>query len=206
MMREFKGRPVIPGNTEAVALVSKNGFNTLASYQKSLMFGDEKGTCSDQNNPDIYGKAHLEKTGATLGTREGRIVVGDYVLTEEDYLARRVFPDEIARNCYEFDSHDLRKKGSKAEYEAAYTAGESHGIPYRCLTPKTLKNVLVAGKCISAERRVMGSVRIMATCLSTGEAAGMAGAFALGVEGCDVHAVDTDKLRLRLKEVGAYIL
>ena len=55
-MRQFKGRPVIPGSAKAQALVSHGGFNTLASYQKSLMFGDKKGACSDQNNPDIYGK------------------------------------------------------------------------------------------------------------------------------------------------------
>lgn len=55
-MRQFKGRPVIPGSAKAQALVSHSGFNTLASYQKSLMFGDKKGACSDQNNPDIYGK------------------------------------------------------------------------------------------------------------------------------------------------------
>jgi hypothetical protein len=55
-MRQFKGRPVIPGSAKAQALVSHGGFNTLASYQKSLMFGDKKGACSDQNNPDLYGK------------------------------------------------------------------------------------------------------------------------------------------------------
>ncbi len=55
-MRKFQGRVVIPGKAAAEALVSKGGFNTLASYQKSLLFGDKKGTCSDQNNPDIYGK------------------------------------------------------------------------------------------------------------------------------------------------------
>ena len=133
--------------------------------------------------------------------------MGDYVLTEEDYLTRRSFPDEIARNCYEFDSHDLKKKEQcKPEYEIVYKAGESHGIPYRCLTPKGLKNVLMAGKCISAKRRVMGAVRIMATCLSTGEAAGMAAAHAVKSESCDVHSVDTEKLRSRLKEEGAYIL
>ena len=78
MIREFKGRPVISGNTEAVALVSKNGFNTLASYQKSLMFGDEKGTCSDQNNPDIYGKA-LKGAALclpqTIGSTTGGMVI-----------------------------------------------------------------------------------------------------------------------------------
>ena len=55
-MRKFQGRVVIPGKATAEALVSKGGFNTLASYQKSLLMGDKKGTCSDQNNPDIYGK------------------------------------------------------------------------------------------------------------------------------------------------------
>ena len=158
-------------------------------------------------HPDIYKNSHLEKTSAVLGTREGRIIVGDYVLTEEDYLSRRTFPDEIARNCYEFDSHDLNKsKDGKLEYEVAYQKGESHGIPYRCLTPKNLQNVLVAGKSISAKRRVMGSVRVMATCLSTGEAAGMAAAHTLQTDGCNVHSVDTEFLRKRLKEEGAYIL
>ena len=55
-MREFKGRVVVGGTCTATALVSKNGFNTLASFQKALMFGDKEATCSDQNNPDLYGK------------------------------------------------------------------------------------------------------------------------------------------------------
>src|SRR5574344_1527618 len=56
MKKGFKGRPVVKGNVTAVALVSKGGFNTLASYQHSLMFGDKSGKCSDQNNSDLYGK------------------------------------------------------------------------------------------------------------------------------------------------------
>lgn len=56
MSRQFKGRCIVPGNTVAAALKSSVGFNTLASYQKCLMFGDKKAKCSDQNNPDLYGK------------------------------------------------------------------------------------------------------------------------------------------------------
>ena len=56
MAKVFKGRPVVPGKATATALVSQAGFNTLASYQKSLLFGDKNATCSDQNNPDLYGK------------------------------------------------------------------------------------------------------------------------------------------------------
>lgn len=55
-MKEFKGRVVTPGSATATALVSHGGFNTLASFQKSLQFGDKEAKCGDQNNPDIYGK------------------------------------------------------------------------------------------------------------------------------------------------------
>lgn len=55
-MKAFKGRPVVPGKSEATALVSTQGFNTLASFQKSLMSGDQKAVCSDQNNAALYKK------------------------------------------------------------------------------------------------------------------------------------------------------
>lgn len=55
-MKEFKGRTVTPGTVTAEALVSHGGFNTLASFQKSLQFGDKEAKCGDQNNPDIYKK------------------------------------------------------------------------------------------------------------------------------------------------------
>ena len=53
-MRTFKGRPVVPGTVEATALVSHNGFNTLASFQNALQFGDKQAKCGDQNNTDIF--------------------------------------------------------------------------------------------------------------------------------------------------------
>lgn len=77
-MKKFKGRVIAKGSAKAKALVSRNGFNTLASYQKSLMFGDKKGTCSDQNNPDVYGK---ELAGSalclpqTIGSTTGGMVL-----------------------------------------------------------------------------------------------------------------------------------
>ena len=55
-MKEFKGRVVTPGTASATAVVSHGGFNTLASFQKSLQFGDKQAKCGYQNNPDLYGK------------------------------------------------------------------------------------------------------------------------------------------------------
>lgn len=55
-MKTFKGRPVVSGKAEAKALVTKSGFNTLASFQNSLLMGDKTAKCGDQNNTDVYGK------------------------------------------------------------------------------------------------------------------------------------------------------
>lgn len=55
-MKTFQGRVVTPGCAQAEALVSHGGLNTLASFQKSLQFGDKQAKCGDQNNPDLYGK------------------------------------------------------------------------------------------------------------------------------------------------------
>ncbi len=85
-----------------------------------------------------------------------------------------------------------------------YGEGESHGIPYRCLTPRGLNNVLVAGRCISCDRAVQGSIRVMPPCLAMGEAAGLAAALA-GKTTKNVHEIDIDLLRRRLREEDAYL-
>lgn len=77
-MKKFQGRVVIEGTAKAEALVTHGGFNTLASYQKCLMFGDKKATCSDQNNPDLYGKEMVNKAlclPQTIGSTTGGMVL-----------------------------------------------------------------------------------------------------------------------------------
>ena len=164
--------------------------------------------------PETFGNAMLVSTGSVVGIRETRRVVGDYVLTLDDYLARRSFPDEICRNSYFIDIHHSLKditKNNTGRYEGVldeirYGKGESHGIPYRCLLPRGLKNVLVAGRSISCERIVQGSVRVMPVCLAMGEAAGLAAAMAVAAgDGADVHRVDTADLRRRLQRHGGYL-
>lgn len=77
-MKQFKGRIVVPGTCTAEALVSHAGFNTLASYQMALMFGDKKVTCGDQNNPDLYKKPLAGKAlclPMTIGSTTGGMVL-----------------------------------------------------------------------------------------------------------------------------------
>ena len=77
-MKTFKGRVVVPGTCEAEALVSRGGFNTLASFQKSLMFGDKTAKCGDQNNEDLYGLPMEGKAlclPQTIGSTTGGMVL-----------------------------------------------------------------------------------------------------------------------------------
>ncbi len=78
MAKEFKGRVVTPGTVTAEALVSHSGFNTLASYQMALMFGDKKVKCGDQNNRDLYKKSMIGKAlclPETIGSTTGGMVL-----------------------------------------------------------------------------------------------------------------------------------
>ena len=77
-MKQFKGRVIVPGTCTVEALVSRNGFNTLASYQMALMFGDKKVKCGDQNNPDIYKQSMIGKAlclPQTIGSTTGGMVL-----------------------------------------------------------------------------------------------------------------------------------
>jgi len=168
-----------------------------------------------------FANSFLVATGSLLGARETRRIMGDYVLTIQDYLERRSFPDEICRNAYGIDVHSSKEESLSLAAKSidevrklirqrtrGLGKGESFGVPYRCLTPRGIANLLVAGRCISTDRLVNGSVRIMACCLNTGEAAGLAAAMAAldrGKEGPNVHAVDAKELRRRLKGYGAYL-
>lgn len=77
-MKKFKGRVVVPGSCRAEALVTHGGFNTLASYQMAMMFGDKEVKCGDQSNPDIYKKSMLGKAlclPMTIGSTTGGMIL-----------------------------------------------------------------------------------------------------------------------------------
>ena len=77
-MKEFHGRVIAPGTVTAEAVVTHGGFNTLASLQGALQFGDKKATCGDQNNPDLYNKQMLGKAlclPQTFGSTTGGLVL-----------------------------------------------------------------------------------------------------------------------------------
>lgn len=159
--------------------------------------------------PEAFGNACLAQTAPLLGIREGRRIAGEYRFTAEDYIARRTFEDEIGRNAYYIDVHGCRKEetgGNNPHLKfERYGRGESHGIPYRCLVPRDLDNVLASGRCISSDRAANGSLRVMPVCLVTGQAAGTA-AHLLAASGVPARELDAGRLRNVLRENGAWFL
>lgn len=119
-----------------------------------------------------FGSAHLAGVAPRIGVRESRRVVGEYVLTGDDVVAGRSFETAVARGAHHVDLH-----GSGTDQTRVPVAdGGSYDIPYECLVPAGLENVLVAGRCLSADREAFGSARVIAQCVGTGQAAGAAAA------------------------------
>lgn len=145
--------------------------------------------------------AYLEQTASALGVRETRRIRGRYVLSGDDVLAGADFPDTVARASCPVDVHGSHD-GGRGDYRALK---RSYGIPYRCLTAEAVKNLVVTGRPISADRIAHSSLRRMAPGSALGEAAGVAAALAAGSTDRDLRAVSVTDLRRILKGHGAVL-
>jgi hypothetical protein len=146
-----------------------------------------------------FEKSYFAKTAPFLGIRETRRIVGHYTMTQEDVLGCRHFEDSIAVASYPIDIHRPGDEGCTLIW-----CGDCYDIPFRSLLPQKVKNLIVAGRCISTTHEAMGAIRVMATCMAMGEAAGRAAKQAVRA-GIAPTEVDVKKLQAELREHGAYL-
>ena len=149
----------------------------------------------------------LEWVGMLPGSREGRRLIGDYILNENDILSNRQFEDAVAYGGWPMDIHtakglyDFDELPSRViSFDGAYT------IPYRSYYSKNISNLMMAGRDISASKMAMGSTRVMGTCAIGGQAAGTAAALCIKYD-CNPRGVGehiTELQQLLLKD-DAYI-
>jgi hypothetical protein len=147
-----------------------------------------------------FEKAYVAGSAITIGVRESRRIIGEYVLTPEDVLEGREFEDAVGRGGYCVDDH----QPDGTIYHLHAKDGTSFGIPYRCLLPQRVENLLAAGRIISATHVASGSVRVMGQCMATGHAAGTAAALAAG-KGCTPRELNRKLLLDTLKEQKAIL-
>lgn len=143
--------------------------------------------------------SYFTKTAPFLGIRETRRILGHYVMDRDDILSCRRFEDAIAVASYPIDLHRPNDKGCTLEW-----CGDCYDIPYRSLVPQAVDNLLVAGRCISTTHEAMAAIRVMATCMAMGEAAGRAAAIC-AANNLRPQDVDVAKLRKDLLAGGAYL-
>lgn len=148
-----------------------------------------------------FENAYLMKIGPHIGIRESRRVMGEYVLTAEDVLEARHFDDGIACASYDIDIHNPSGTGTiiKRLKEGTY-----YKIPYRCLVPKGVGNLIIASRCISSTHEAHSSLRVMPIVWSIGEAGGIAAAMCVKKK-INPSAVDAAELRKTLVAQGAFV-
>lgn len=146
-----------------------------------------------------FEQAEMLVSGPQVGMRETRRVTGEYILTGEDVLSARKFGDCIARGSYSIDIHSPTGAGTVIK---RLQPGESYDIPYRCLVPLGIDNLLIAGRPISATHEAHSSLRIMPICMAIGQAAGTAAALSIK-QGVAPRALDVSLLQSTLRSQGA---
>jgi glycine/D-amino acid oxidase-like deaminating enzyme len=149
-----------------------------------------------------FEQVRLLDTAATMGVRETRRIVGEYVLTVEDLASGRQFADVIALCGYPVDIHSPTGDGGGAD--GRFQTANVYQIPYRSLVPKDVDGLLVAGRCISATHEALGAIRVMPPAFAMGEAAGTAAAIALEYR-VEPRKVDVPLLQRLMVRRGAYL-
>ena len=134
-------------------------------------------------------QCHLASSASCVGVRESRRICGERVLSNDDVRSGQRFEDAVVRGGFPMDSHAARG----ISMDSTEQLGSSYDIPLSVMLPRDMEGLIVAGRCISAERKALASARISGTCMAMGQAAGTAAALAVrqhsSLRDLDVHAV-----------------
>ena len=148
-----------------------------------------------------FENSYLEKMGMLTGVRESRRVIGEYVLSVDDVVHAAKLPDAIACSTYPVDIHNPAGTGTVI---TPVPEGDWYEIPYRCIVPLGLANLLMAGRSISATHEAHSSLRVMPVVAAIGQAAGAAAAMAALLR-IGPSELDIGKLRTALRQAGAFV-
>jgi len=160
-----------------------------------------------KNIPELESVALID-SAVSIGIRETRRIIGEYVLTLEDMIKGRKFDDGVLTCTFGIDIHEPDPKNVPPLPEdlvsQKYPTIKPYQIPYRCLVPLKIDNLLVAGRCISGSHEAHASYRVTGDCIAMGQAAGTAAALCVK-NGVTPRELDASLLRHTLKEQGVAI-
>lgn len=146
--------------------------------------------------------ARLSAFAPQLGIRDTRRVRGDYVITREDITSGVRFADTVAAGAYPIDVH--KPNGTDITF-IEFDEDHHYNIPFRALIPLGLRNVLTAGRGISATHEAFAALRVMPTAMAMGHAAGLGAAMAAEDRQGEIRRIDVTSLQTRLLAANAYL-
>ena len=152
-----------------------------------------------RSNFKEFERCYVASVATQAGIRETRRIKGVHTMTAEEYVSGYQYDDSISRGAHPIDIHAT--KGNK---QSVHFLEQAAYVPYRALIAENFPNLLVAGRAISADRKAFASMRVQASCMGTGQAAGVAAAMC-AESGCGVKDVDIAALVKKLREIGAQI-
>ena len=143
-----------------------------------------------------YENCFIISSASLLGVRETRHFKGEYTLTENDILEARFFDDYVVKDAYfNFDVHNITGAGlDETGVQHDFKQKRGYTIPYRCLLPEKIENLLLSGRNISGTHMAHSNFRAMPICAGIGEAAGAAAAIAVR-DNISVRNVPAEKIR-----------
>ena len=143
-----------------------------------------------------YENCFIISSASLIGVRETRHFKGEYTLTKDDILSARTFDDYVVKGAhFNFDVHNLTGAGlDETGVQHKFTQKNGYTIPYRCLLPEKIENLLLCGRSISGTHMAHSSYRAMPICAATGEAAGAAAALSVK-KGISVRSVSAEEIR-----------
>ncbi len=146
-----------------------------------------------------FRNCYVASVAVNGGVRETRNIKGMHVISAQEYLNAFHYEDSISRGAHPIDIH-----ASKGASQSVTFLEEPAYVPYRALIAEGFPNLLVAGRCLSADRVAFASLRVQASCMGSGQAAGVAAALA-SASGVAVQDVDVPSLVAELKDMGAQL-
>ena len=152
-----------------------------------------------KDNFDEFKDSYLIAVSVQGGIRETRRIKGIHTITADEYVTAYHYHDSIARGAHPIDIHVASGPAQNITFlkTPAY-------VPYRALIAPTHSNLIVAGRCLSADKKAFASLRVQASCMDMGQAAGTAAAMA-AISGLPVQEVNTELLVAKLREQGSII-
>lgn len=144
-----------------------------------------------------FAEAFVSDAAPRLGLRETRRIVGEATLVRDDVLAGRRAPDGIGRSNWPIERHVA---GGETQW-TDLAPGLSYDLPYRCLVPRGVSNLLAAGRCLSADDEAFASARVIGPCMLEGQAVALAARHAIAAD-CAARDVDVEAVRHDLAALG----